>query len=170
MRRFVFAVFTLTVLAACQPVTTELTEEQKAEIEAAVRQVADDMYAGARDADWERIVSHWRQQDGLCLMGTTIRPCPEVREAYRQAWSPDQEVRLERQEMEGEDMRVVALTPTVAIMARTTEENRAYRSNGEVSRGTFAAFAVFVLENGEWKAHSMQQASWPIEDEESGEG
>jgi hypothetical protein len=170
MRRFIFAAFALTVLAACQPATTELTEEQKAEIEAAVRQVADDSYAGAREADFERIASHVSEQDGLCLFGATIRTCSEVLEMYRQAWSSDREERLERQEMDGQDMRVLVLSPTVVLVAETTEENRAYYTSGEVSRGRFASFSVYVLENGEWKAHSMQQASWPIEDDEGGEG
>ena len=38
MRRFVLAAFALTVLAGCQPATTELTEEQKVEIAAEIRQ------------------------------------------------------------------------------------------------------------------------------------
>lgn len=169
MRRFIFAGFALTVLAACQPATSEFTEEQKAEIEIAVRQVVDDMYAGARAVDIERILTHWGQQDGLCVF-TTILPCSEVLESYRQAWTTDSEVRLERQEMDGEDIRVMALSPTVALMARTTEENRAYYTNGDVGRARFSTLTVFVLENGEWKAHSALQASWPIEDDDGGEG
>ena len=41
MRRIVLAAFTLIVLAACQPTTTEFTEEQKAAIADTVRQLAD---------------------------------------------------------------------------------------------------------------------------------
>jgi hypothetical protein len=155
---------------ACQPATTELTEEQKAEIETAVRQVVDDVVAGAREVDFDRTTSHLSEQDGICLFGTTIRTCSEVVEMYRQAWSPDREDRLERQEADGEDTRVMVLSPTVALVATTTEENRAYYTTGAVSRGRFASFYIYVLEDGEWVAHSMQQASWPIEDEEGGEG
>ena len=168
--RLLLLVFPIAVmLTACQPATIELTEEQKAEIEAAVRQVVDEMYAGAREADIERVLSLWREQDGLCLMGTTLRSCPEVLEEYRQAWSPDREERLERQEFDGEVIRVMALSPTVAVMARTTEESRGYYTTGDVTRTRGVAFSVYVLENGEWKTHSFQQASWPIEDEEGGE-
>lgn len=42
MRRFVLAAFALMLIAACQPTTTELTEEQKAEIEAEVRALDDE--------------------------------------------------------------------------------------------------------------------------------
>jgi hypothetical protein len=166
MRRFVISAFAVSVLAACQPATTELTDELKSEIEAAVRTAAEDLWAGASEADMEHVLSHWRQQDGFCLMNANLRMCPEVLEAYRAAWNPDREVRLERQEADGVELWVVALSPTVALMARKSVETRGYYTNGEVTRASFANFAIFVLEDGEWKAHSMQQASWPIEEEE----
>jgi len=40
MRRLTLSVLSLAMLAACQPATTELTEEQKAEIETTVKQIA----------------------------------------------------------------------------------------------------------------------------------
>ena len=53
MRRFVFATFAVTVLAACQPTTTELTEEQKAAIGDSVTTVHNDMWQTwmAKDMD-----------------------------------------------------------------------------------------------------------------------
>ena len=54
MRRLVFAVLSLAFLAtACQPATTELTEEQKAAIADTIRQVNNELNAAinARDVD-----------------------------------------------------------------------------------------------------------------------
>jgi hypothetical protein len=67
--------------------------------------------------------------------------------------------------MDGEEMRVMAISPTVAIGVHTTQENRAIYTTGEVFRARFATLSVFVLEEDGWKTHSSQQASWPIEDE-----
>jgi uncharacterized protein (TIGR02246 family) len=44
MRRFILAAFALIVLAACQPATTELTEEQKAEIADSITAAQDDLW------------------------------------------------------------------------------------------------------------------------------
>ena len=44
-----------------------------------------------------------------------------------------------------------------------TKENRAYLPDGKVNRARFASFFVYVLEDGQWKFHSGQQAAWPIE-------
>lgn len=53
MRRIVLAAFALTVLAACQPATTELTEEQKAAIADTIQQVNTEhaVAMNARDLD-----------------------------------------------------------------------------------------------------------------------
>ncbi len=64
MRRFVFAAFALIVLVACQPATTELTEEQKAEIAAEVDLIHGQMWDAWRDADYDRGVSYF-DTDGL---------------------------------------------------------------------------------------------------------
>ena len=165
MRRLVLATFALSLLAGCQPATVELTEEQKAEIAAAVRQVFEDEIAAANEADFERITSHMSEQDGICLYGTTIQSCSEAKEAAWQVHSQEAEVSLVRQEADGEETRVVVLSSAVALVANTVQENRAYFSDGAVMRGRFASLIVYVKENGEWKNHSSQEVSWPIEDD-----
>jgi len=42
-------------------------------------------------------------------------------------------------------------------------ENPAYLPGGKVVRARFSSFFVYVLEDGQWKFHSGQQAAWPIE-------
>jgi hypothetical protein len=70
MRRFIFAGFALTVLAACQPATTELTEEQKAEIEAEVDGALDALWDLFREADYERGIVYWEHSPDLVFAGT----------------------------------------------------------------------------------------------------
>ncbi len=65
MRRLVLAVPSLAVLAACQPATTELTEEQKTEIEQEVRGLDDDLIAFASNAEAEGFLSLFEQSEDL---------------------------------------------------------------------------------------------------------
>ena len=59
MRRFIIAAFALTILAACQPVATELTVEQKAEIAAEVGLVVSQFLDAFRDGDFDRGMEYW---------------------------------------------------------------------------------------------------------------
>jgi hypothetical protein len=60
MRRFIIAACTLTVLAACQPATTELTEQRKAEIAAEVELLHDQYWDAWREVDKDRGMSYYR--------------------------------------------------------------------------------------------------------------
>lgn len=64
MCRFALAAFAVTVMTACGP-ATELTEQQKAEIEQEVRGLEDDLIAYAGDADAERFLSLFAQSEDL---------------------------------------------------------------------------------------------------------
>lgn len=59
MRRFVLAAFALTVLAACQAADTELTDYQKAEIEAEVNLELEALWDPFRQADFDRGITYW---------------------------------------------------------------------------------------------------------------
>ena len=141
----------------------KLTDAQRAQITSAVRKVVDDVYAGAREVNFNRISAHMSKEDGVCLFGQAISSCKEVTKSFADAWRPDRPDRLQRQEMDGQETRIMPLSPTMAIVATTIKENRAYLPDGKVNRARFASFFVYVLEDGQWKFHSGQQADWPIE-------
>ena len=65
MRRLTLAVLSLAFLAACQPATTGMTEEQKAEIEQEVRGLDDDLIAFAGNAEAEGFLSLFEQSEDL---------------------------------------------------------------------------------------------------------
>jgi len=163
-----FAVTVLTTLLGCgetpAPPEQALTAAQRAQIEAEVEQVMIEIYDAAKEVDIEPMMARLPTEAGICLWGTNIYDCNEIFESYREAWTRQEGRRLDRQEMEGEAIRVMAISATVAIGVHTSEENRAVYTDGQVSRARFASFSVFVLEDGVWKIHSGQQASWPIED------
>ena len=149
--------------AAAHAQSPKLTDAQRAQITTAVRKVVDDVYAGAREVNFDRISAHSSKEDGVCLFGEAISSCNEVKKGFADAWRRDRPDRLQRQEMDGQEIRIMPLSPTVAIVATTTKENRAYLPGDKVVRARFASFFVYVLEDGQWKFHSGQQAAWPIE-------
>ena len=149
--------------AAAHAQNPKLTDAQRAQITAAVQKVVDEVYAGARETNFDRISAHSSKEDGVCLFGQAIRSCSEVMKGYAEAWRGDRPGRPQRQEMDGQEIRIMPLSPTMAIVATTTKENRVHYPDGKVNRARFASFMVYVLEDGQWKYHSGQQAAWPIE-------
>ena len=149
--------------AAAHAQNPKLTDAQRAQIITAVQKVVDEVYAGAREINFDRMSAHMSKEDGVCLFGQAIRPCNEVKKGFAEAWRRDRPDRPQRQEMDGQEIRIMPLSPTMAVVATTTKENRVYLPDGKVNRASFASFFVYVLEDGQWKMHSGQQAAWPIE-------
>jgi ketosteroid isomerase-like protein len=73
MRRLVPAVLSLAFLAACQPATTELTEEQKAEVVQALAE----SWAGFKEAveneDYEGWAAYWTEDAWVLEPGMDLR-------------------------------------------------------------------------------------------------
>jgi hypothetical protein len=145
------------------PAEEEFTDAHRAQIEAEVGQIMAELVAAAKQADMEPIGASLTAEASVCVWGASIFDCREVLERHRGAWTSGEGPWLERQEMDGEAIRVMAISPTVAIGVLTVEENRAIFSTGDVIRASFASLSVFVLEEDGWKLHTGQQASWPIE-------
>ena len=103
------------------------------------------------------------EQDGVCVFDRTMGTCNELWEAMKYAWGTIEKESVARTEIEGMEIKVVVLSPTVAVAAVTMAENRAYNEAGDVNARTMAGLWVYVLEDGEWRVHSGQSASWPVE-------
>ena len=69
MRRIVSALVAVTVFSACQPATTELTEEMKAEIAAEVEQRVADYADAIRMRDIDEMLDFWADVDGFVIAG-----------------------------------------------------------------------------------------------------
>jgi hypothetical protein len=144
------------------PAEEEFTDAHRAQIEAEVGQIMADLVNAAKQADMESIAAGLTAEGSVCVWGATVFDCRQLLDRHRGAWTSGEETWLERQEMDGEEIRVMAISPTVAIGVLTVEENRAIFSTGDVVRASFASLSVFVLEGEGWKLHTGQQASWPV--------
>jgi len=162
-------VFSAVMIAACQgapePPVEEFTDAHRAQIEAEVTEIVKELRTSARDVDPAPMMAYIPEEAGVCVWGSTLYSCKEIFDRYAENWTAQEGNRLERQEMDDEEIRVMAVSPTVVVAGRTTQETRGFYTNGEVTRARFSNLTVFVLEKGEWKMHSVQQASWPILDE-----
>ncbi len=136
----------------------------RAAIEQQVKDVMTRFSAAARATNADSLLALMTREDGVCLFGYDgAKPttCKEVWAGLRWAWSDQNPKRPVRQEFDGEQIQVTALTPTVAVASWTLAEDRAYGKDGQlVFRAPFADLFVFVLEDGQWRIHSAEQAAW----------
>ena len=151
------------VLVGCQPGEQTLTDVQRDEIEAGVRGQLERIYTAVSSLDESMFSWAVSEQDGVCVFDKTVEACDVLWDAMKYAWGTIEKDGVARTEIEGMEIKVVALSPTVAVAAVTMAENRAFNEAGDVSATTIAGMWVYVLEDGEWRVHSGQSASWPVE-------
>ncbi len=135
-----------------------------AAIERQVTEVMTRFSAAARAVNAQAMLELTSRQNGLCLFGAAgaqATSCKEIWESLRKAWSDQTPNRPSRQEFVGEVIRVQALTPSVAVASWTIPEDRVYGKDGRlIFSAPFADMFVFVLEDGQWRIHSGEQATW----------
>ena len=113
MRRIVLAAFALTVLAACQPATTELTDEQIATISAEVSAAADAALAAIVAVDVDSHLDFYANSEDF-----TVAALGEVRRTFS-TWA--EQVRTAFSQIESiescafSDEVVQVLAPDVAV-------------------------------------------------------
>jgi hypothetical protein len=142
-----------------------MTEKTAAEVEAEVEQVMRDLYAAVGQVDLEPWLTTLHDPAGLWLLGMDVVNLREAAEEFRAAWSSEGENRLERQELDDLDIRVVAVSPTIAYALCTSPDRRWYHVDGKIDRASTAETWVFVLTDDGWKLQFGQTAAFPIEDE-----
>jgi len=77
MRRLTLSVLSLAVLAACQPATTELTEEQRSAIADTARQIQLEHYAAAERLDVAAVANNFTEDgvvasNGVLMQGEAV--------------------------------------------------------------------------------------------------
>lgn len=165
MRRFVFTAFALTLLAACQPGTTELTEEQKAEIAAEVRQTVAAFWNSVEEMDFERWVGvwitdhdHYYQGDPMLFVNRlTIRPTAED---IREVWEPVFEARSGHSIDIGAET-VAVLGEDVALHVFKAEYTVSYPEGNTTDPAPVTVSTVWVREGTEWKMLHAHQSFNP---------
>ena len=148
MQRFVLTAFAVTVLAACQPATTEMTEEQEAEIAAEV--------TGRLDALWEEL-----KQPDVDRLLTFTSQMPEsfgVSDGVFSEWSPARDSMMRAALGEWEDQvltvsetRTVVLSPDVVYTMRVGTDSVTLKSGEASPTRPWAWTSIWVRRDGEWR-------------------
>jgi hypothetical protein len=144
MRRLTLSVLSLAFLAGCQPATTELTEEQKAEISQEVEQAFAAFWSSFhQEADIAELISYasgWAGSPWGCCGSL------EAARSYGQQWW----ARLDHESVDDGDMSVMVLGPDAAAV-RMISDVVTVDSAGVRWEGTYDQAAVMVRETGQWK-------------------
>lgn len=146
MCRLTLPVLSLAILAACQPATTELTEEQKAEIAAEVNAIHAEFWDAWRAADYDRGVSYLDSANLVFAYEGTVFGFATFDEMWRPAFA-----NIASQTISIGDSRTTVLAPDVVCImdaaTYTTTDTLGVTSPQE----SFAFTGVWVRRDGEWK-------------------
>ncbi|MBG7605458.1 MAG: nuclear transport factor 2 family protein [Actinobacteria bacterium] len=159
MRRFVLAAFALTVLAACQPASTELTEEMKAEIAAEVNALQPDYLDAWSEADFERGMAYWVQSPDVAYANQGVMTA-----GYANMFSTFGPViqSVASQEFEITDRHTVVLASDVVCVV-TQGTTTITDLDGVATTGPpGVSFTTWVRRDGEWKVYLLNESNSPI--------
>jgi hypothetical protein len=148
MRRFVLAAFALTVLVGCQPATTELTVEQKAEIAAEVSLRLNSFWDALKDADFDRIAVFIHQSPDLLMAadGAAFYGFATLESVYRPvvgSWAS--------QELTVSNTNTVVLSPDVVYTMRVGTDAVTDTSGATGPTRPLIDTLVWGRHEGEWK-------------------
>ena len=146
MRRLALAALSLPLLVtACQPATTELTEERKAAIEEEVRQTADDLGDAWNARDFDRFRSFFADDLRWGISPWPFLTMKDIEPEMRAYLSGISETTLE-----DEDSFVRVLGPDAAVYSWMSHET-VVDANGVSSSVRTAGTFVWARVGGVWK-------------------
>lgn len=147
MRRFVFAAFALTVLAACQPATTELTDEQEAEIAAEVNAIRADFWDAWKVNDGGGM-SYYNNSPNLAfgVEGQLVHGWDTYNDAVEASTWTTQEIAIN-------DSKTIVLAPNVVYVMDQGTYIESFESGETGPETAFAYTAIWLRQDGEWKVH-----------------
>lgn len=134
------------------------------QIETEIEQIMRGLYEGIKETDFELWLGTLHDPAGPWLLGMDMPNIREASEELKVAWTANPEIGHERQEIDDLQIRVVAVSPTVAYALCTSSDRRWYFADGRVDRAATAESWVFVLTDDGWKIHSGQTAMFPVEE------
>jgi ketosteroid isomerase-like protein len=154
MRRLALAVLSSVVLAACQPVSTELTEERRSAIEEDIARAFDDYAIAVRQLDQEAVLGFFQQSDDLAFaeFGEVVLSWSTLAERVRESWPMYASV----ESFGWGDLHIQALAPHIAVANTTFDFAAADTAGAPISvKGTFTT--VWVDTDGAWKIVSLAE-------------
>jgi uncharacterized protein (TIGR02246 family) len=156
MRRVVLAAFALTVLAACQPASNELTDYQKAEITAEVQLLHDQFWDAWREVDVDRGMSYYLNAPEFtaAVEGVLIHGYAAFDEMARSAFA-----HVASQSITIDDTRTSVMAHDIACVI---EHIRYTQTDDEGVTGpehTAAVTLAWVRRDGEWKVYHFHNSA-----------
>ena len=154
MRRLVLAVLTLAFLTACQPATTELTDEQKAGIAQDLTQAFDAYATAVRQLDQDAVLGFFQQSDDFALAeyGEITRSWTALAEGLRQSWPMYASV----ESFAWGDLHIQVLTSQIAVVTTTFDFAASDTAGAPIAvNGTFSS--VWLQADGEWKIVNLAE-------------
>jgi hypothetical protein len=142
-----------------------MTEKTAAEVEAEVGQILQDLYDAVKRVELEPWMETLHSPTGRWLLGMDVVNLRQAIEELGTAWTSEGEIQLARQEIDDLEIRVDAVSSTVAHALCTSPDRRWYFANGKVERASTAETWVFTLTDEGWKLQSGQSSLFPVKDE-----
>jgi len=158
MRRLALAVLSLAFLAtACQPVATEMTEEQKAAIADTVNAAHADSWDAWREVDLDRALSYQHDSPDLwfTLQGQVLRGYAEADSFWREGFGT-----ASRIDITISDSRTMVLAADVVAVLEQGVFSVTDAAGVTSPEQAFAFSATWVRRDGEWKVLYGHE-SWP---------
>ncbi len=154
MPRLVLGVLSLAFLAACQPATTELTEERRAAIAEELTQAFDGYAAAVRQLDQDGVLSFFQQSEDVAFAeyGAITLSWSALAEFVRQNWPMYASV----ENFQWGDLHIQALAPHIAAVTTTFDFAASDTTGAAIAvSGTFST--VWVQTAGEWKIVNLAE-------------
>ena len=149
MRRLALAVVSLAFLAtACQPATTELTDEQKAAIAEEVNRLNGEAWDAWREADLDRALSYLDDSPdvGFALEGQVLRGYAELDAYWREGFGT-----ASRMDITISDLRTMVLAADIVILVQQGVFSVTDADGVTSPETSFALSTTWVRRDGEWK-------------------
>ena len=158
MRRLALAVLSLAFLAnACQPATTELTEEQKAEIADELTRLYGESLVPISQLDQEGWLAYMQNSEDLtfAVNGGSFRSYSAFADTLSAHWAP-----LASFEGNWGDLNIQVLAPNVAVVTSVFDFTAIDTAGATIPiNGTWTA--VWVEQDGSWKMANVAE-TFPV--------
>ncbi|UCG84848.1 MAG: nuclear transport factor 2 family protein [Gemmatimonadota bacterium] len=160
MRRLPLAVLSLAFLAACQPATTELTEEQKAEIAEELTRLYTESVIAINQLDAEGWLSYFENSEDLTIAvyGGFYKSYSAYADTVKAHWAP-----LASGEIDWGDLNIQVLAPNVAVVTSVFDYT-ATDTAGVTAPFSGTWTAVWVEQDGNWKMVNVAETLPPAEE------
>ena len=156
MRRAILAL-TIVAAAACGPAATDLSEEQKAEVAAAVSAANTAYWDAWRAADWDRGMAFYIDSpDFIWAAGGVVYYGLDELEAARPGFA-----NVASQTFTFRQTEIIVMAADAASVTATGTWAQTDTTGVTGPTREFAWTAVWILRHGEWKIH-LAHMSYPV--------